>query len=592
MRRPPSAGLALGALALLAAGLSVSGRTHGAQAAAQAVAAQASGAQADTAQADAKQAGAAQANAPAPAAQGARPAAKPKLLLFVSVDQMRADYLTRFAGLFSGGLRRLLERGAVFPNAYYRHAHNETGPGHAVLLSGRDPRSSGIVGNDWYDSTLRRMINVVEDPVQQTLGGEGRAASPANFVGFTLGDFLKAAAPETRVVGVALKDRAAILMTGRRADGAYWFENAQGRFITSTFYAREAPSWLTSWNQRRVPDSYAGKAWTRLLPDKSTYERLAGPDSVAGERDGTAGVFPHAARFSPPNPLFYEELRRRPWGDEIVLDAALHAMEAHRLGRGPATDVLAVGFSATDSIGHSYGPDSQEIMDQVLRLDATLGKLFDAIDARVGRDAWLFGLSADHGAMPLPERLRQQGKQARRATPRELADAVGSSLAAHFPEATDLIASIDGPHFYIDLRALERRGLRRSAVEAAIAEGMLKTGFVEQVYTHSQLTGDSAADDPAFELHQRAFFAPRSPHVIARLKPYVYFSSNTTGTGHGTHHEYDRHVPLAFMGPGVAPGRYPAECGPEDIAPTLGALLGFEYPLQDAKRVLTEMFAK
>src|SRR5580765_6139823 len=182
---------------------------------------------------------------------GEPPIAKPKLVLVISVDQMRFDYLTRFGPLFKGGFRRLLDQGAVFSEAKYRHANTETGPGHAVILSGRHASHSGIVANTWYDPLLKKSINVVDDPVQQPVGGQGRGASPTNFIGFTVGDLLKRDSPQSKVVGVSMKDRSAILMAGRRGDAAYWFENEGGNFITSTYYMTTAPEWLKQWNARK-----------------------------------------------------------------------------------------------------------------------------------------------------------------------------------------------------------------------------------------------------------------------------------------------------------------------------------------------------
>src|SRR5262245_16158985 len=192
---------------------------------------------------------------------------QPRLVLVFSIDQMRFDYLTRFASLYEGGLKTLLDRAAVFTDAKYRHSATETGPGHSVILTGRHPSHSGIVANEWYDAYLRKIVNVVDDSVQSPVGGRGRSASPANALSFTVGDVLKAKVPQARVVGVSLKDRSAILMAGRRADAAYWYETTGGSFITSTYYMREAPAWLLQWNSRNVADEYAGKTWTRLLTD-------------------------------------------------------------------------------------------------------------------------------------------------------------------------------------------------------------------------------------------------------------------------------------------------------------------------------------
>src|SRR5712671_5661225 len=211
---------------------------------------------------------------------GQTPAGRPRLVLVLSIDQMRFDYLTRFERLYTGGLRRLLDRGAIFTNARYRHAATETGPGHSVILSGRHPSHSGVVANSWYDPYLHAAVNVVDDPVQKPLGGPGRSASPANALSFTIGDVLKTKSPDSKVVAVALKDRSAILMAGRRGDGAYWYEADGGNFITSTYYMPAAPPWLVTWNTRHLANQYAGKLWTRLRSDAALYEEYAGKDAV------------------------------------------------------------------------------------------------------------------------------------------------------------------------------------------------------------------------------------------------------------------------------------------------------------------------
>ncbi len=522
-----------------------------------------------------------------PATAGPGGAARPRLVLFIAVDQMHYEYLTRFASLYEGAFKRINERGAVFSNAYYRHANSETGPGHSVLLSGRHARDTGIVANEWYDR-LRGEVNVVDDPASRPLPGPGRGASPAHFIGPTLGDLLKKASPASRVVGVAMKDRSAILMTGPRADAAYWYEQEAGSFGSSTYYMRELPPWLADWNARRPIDALFGRTWTRFLPDEVPYLRLAGPDDVRGEWDDVDTVFPHKIRGAAGSKEFYDEVRRAPFIDELTLEVALRAMKAHDLGRDEATDILAVGFSATDVIGHTYGPDSQEIMDQMLRLDRTVGRLLDAAEARAGRGRVLAGLSADHGSMPLVELLQARGVEARRVKPAEILDPVRQALSARFPGAGELIRMIEVPHFYLDLDAIHRQGLKRSDVEGVVKEALLATGFVRRVYTSADLLGDPPADDPDFVLVRNSYFEPRSPQVTASLKPYVYVSSRVGGTGHGSLNDYDRHVPVAFLGPGIRAGRYEAACGPHDIAPTLAALLGVEYQLDAGQRVLSE----
>lgn len=521
----------------------------------------------------------------------APPATRPRLVVVVSIDQMRYDYLERFRPLFSGGLKALIDGGAVFSNARYRHANCETGPGHSVILSGRNAWQSGIVANSWFDPELGRTVNVVDDPTVRPLGGEGRGASPANFVGFTLGDVLKKASPGAKVVGVSLKDRSAILMAGPRGDAAYWYEQAVGRFITSTYYMKTAPPWLDAINNRRVPDSYAGREWTRLLADEGLYRKYAGEDNVPTEADTKDTTFPHVLSAAPGTPAFYDSFRRTPFADELTLEVALGALNAHGLGEDDTPDVLAVGFSANDVIGHAFGPDSQEIMDQLLRLDRTLKRLFEAAEAKAGAGRVLVILTADHSVMPLVESLQKQGLQARRVSPAALQAAGMKALEKRFPGAKDLVAAYLAPDFYLNLDSIARQGLLRRDVEQTIGDALLATGDVAKIYTASSFAGEipQAFDDPYYDAVRRSYFAPRSPHVIARLKEYMYLTSYPGGTGHGTSYEYDRHVPLVFMGPMIKAGTYEGDTGPEDIAPTLGLILGVDYPLQDARRRLTEM---
>jgi hypothetical protein len=394
-----------------------------------------------------------------------------------------------------------------------------------------------------------------------------------------------------RVVGVSQKDRSAILMAGPRADAAYWLDNVGGNFVTSSYYIKAAPAWLVAWNDKRVVDGFVGKSWTRLLSD-DVYKKYAGEDRMPGEYEGKDVVFPHVIPGKPPERAFYEGFRRSPMSDEITLDVALLALDAHGVGTDDVTDLFAIGFSATDVIGHAFGPDSHEAMDQLLRLDRTLGRLFAAIDAKVELSRTLIVLSADHGSMPLVERLQERGLPAQRATNDAFRSAVTGALERSFPGKTGLVALQSGNDVWLDLDAIARQGLRRAEVEAAVASGFLDTGLVLRCYTHAQLQGEPPNDDPMFAAMRRSFFAPRSPHVTGLLKPYTYVGNYAGGTGHSGAYEEDAHVPIVFVGAAIARGVYEKPSAPEDIAPTLGALLGIDYPLQDGSRRLEEMFAK
>jgi hypothetical protein len=378
-------------------------------------------------------------------------------------------------------------------------------------------------------------------------------------------------------------------MGGRRADAAYWYENDGGHFITSSYYMKGTPEWLQRWNERNYVDQFSGKKWERLFPDAKLYEKYAGKDAVDGEWDRKDILFPHTIRYAPPDTKFYDDFRRTPFADEMTLLVALEVMKAHALGEDAVTDIFAVSFSATDVIGHTYGADSQEVMDQLLRLDSILQKLFDEIDRCVGLvNTWVV-LTADHGSMPLVELLTEKGLDAKRVGASELEALVVRTLESKF-KVQGLIANFDAPHFYLDEGLMAKSGLKRPAVEEVIVKTLMTTGYFESVYTHTQILNPEFNGDPHLPLIRNSFFQPRSPHIVATPKPYVYISDNIGGTGHGTPHDYDRQVPIIFMGPPIKPGRYGEACGPEDIAPTLVELLGLKgFKKEEDARVLREM---
>lgn len=516
-------------------------------------------------------------------------AAPPRLILVVSIDQMRADYLTRFAPLFQGGFKTLLDQGALFTNAHYRHANTETAPGHSVILSGRHPSSTGIVANLWWDPRLRKAVNAVDDPASEPVGGAGRRASPANFIGFMLGDKIRERWPESRVVGVAIKDRSAILTTGRRATAAYWFETGSGVFITSSYYTPKPPSWLVEFNRRRPADAYFASPWTRLLADAGVYQKYSSADDFPGEWDLKDTTFPHPHRGRPPEAAYYENLKRTPFCDDLVLQAALGALQAHDLGADAIPDLLTVSFSSGDTIGHTYGPFSQEAMDAYLRLDQTLAKLLRAVEARAGAGRVLVVLTSDHGVLPLPEWLQRQGVKTKRLPTSVLTQAVSAALRSRFPKAPNLVAFFDVPYFTFDLEAIQKHGLKRAEVEQVAARALLGTGAVAAVYTHADMEAPPRSSDPWIGFFRNSFFAARSPHLMVLQKENYYIDDYPGGTGHGTPYEYDRHVPIIWMESGVRPGRHAAAAGPEDIAPTLARRLGIDYPLEPDSRLLKEV---
>ena len=509
------------------------------------------------------------------------PAGAPRLILLVVIDQLRYDYLTRFEDLYTGGFRTLLERGALFTEARYRHGVNVTAAGHATIVTGRHPSHHGIVGNRWYDQVLGRDVGAVEDSAYEPVAGPGVMASPRNLLVPTLGDRLKQSDRRSKTVGIGTKDRVAVLLAGTAGDAAYWFSEDCGCFITSNYFASVPPAWLTEFRRQHSADTYLDTPWTRLVDAPQLYRERSREDAFKAESDGSNIVFPHVPRT-------YEDLKKTHNYDEFVLDAVAEAMEFHEIGRDDVTDLLAVGFAATDHIGHSFGPFSQEAMDQHLRLDLLLGRLWDEIDERVGLVNTVVVLTADHGGAPLVAQADREGHDARTIGANLLKETVNRAVAKRF--ALDkVVAYVDTSHLTLNLKTIEGRGLQRAEVERVAKQALLKLDFVVAVYTHADLRTQTGDDDPYVELYRNSLYEKRSPHLLVRLKPFHYPKESQGPTGHISAHDYDRHVPIFVMGKDIAAGRYDDPAGPEDIAPTLAALLGLDIEPEPDARVLDEL---
>lgn len=492
----------------------------------------------------------------------------PRLVLLLVVDQMRTDFLTRFEDLYEGGFRTLLDRGAFYTEAAYRHGVTVTGAGHATVATGLHPSSHGVVGNTWWDYAAGEDHNCVADSDYRVVGeGASRAASPLALEAETLGDRLAAAYPGSKTIGISRKDRSAILMAGRAADGAYWVSNECGCFVTSSYFEPDLPEWMQEFNAGRPSDRFAGQTWTRLIDDPTLYEARARPDAFATEGDGVATEFPYEVPAAPGAEL-YALLDSLPYSDELVADAAIAALDGEQLGRDGSPDVLAVSFSAADAVGHDFGPFSQEAMDTNLRLDRTLGRLLEAVDERVGLENVLIALTADHGAVPLVEFLDDPA--AKRLASRDIAAYVNEALGKQ------AVVSVNAGNLYLDLD--------QTTVEA-VATAVRKHPDAAEVFTAADLEGEPPADPTYWRLYRNSYYAPRSPQVFVRWKPNVYVGG-PFGTGHGSPYEHDRRVPVLLAGPDIPAGRHASEAGPEDIAPTLGRRLGVEVPTEPDTRVL------
>ncbi|MEK7668578.1 MAG: alkaline phosphatase family protein, partial [Gemmatimonadota bacterium] len=495
----------------------------------------------------------AQARPAAPAAQARPrplPSTAPRLIVVITVDQMRADYLERWRPQLTGGLARLLRTGAWFTEAYQDHAMTETAPGHATILAGRNPASHGIIRN----------AEGANDPGSPLVGARGPGASPLRFRGTTLIDWLLARSPQSRVLSVSRKDRGAILPIGRARQMVYWY--AGGQFTTSDYYADSLPAWLLAFNARRVPARAAGLAWEPLLP----ADRYPEPDSAPWENGGVDLTFPHRMPVDTAGAV--RAFGSMPWMDQLTLDLALEGVQATRLGRGPAPDVLGIGLSATDAIGHKWGPYSREVHDQMLRLDRSLGAFLDSLAKLRDPRRTVVVLTGDHGITPFTGWSRRNGFP--------LADVVSvtSLIQATYNELFRLV----GPgqwirYFDMGLLTMDRTGLAARGVNVDSVVGALATAIravhgVLRVDTPRSLAAVDTAQDAIGRRWLNTVPDNVGAELMVTLEPKFVFGSATSAE-HGQPSDDDTHVALLFWGAGIRAGTHTNRVSVVDIAPTL-----------------------
>jgi predicted AlkP superfamily pyrophosphatase or phosphodiesterase len=487
---------------------------------------------------------------PSPAAAATRPS----LIVLIVIDQFRADYLERFGPQMNGGLSRLMRGGAWFTDAHQDHAITETAPGHASLLSGRFPRSTGIMMNS---------IGVEDATMPLIADGYGAGASPRRFQGTTLADWMRSADKQTRTLSVSMKDRAAILPNGRATSDVYWY-SPNGLFVTSSFYRKVLPAWVKAYNERHIPASYAGKHWTLLLPESEYPE----PDSVPIEGNGRQFMFPH---LMPDDPFDAVNLiRASPFMDDVVADFALAGVRGMQLGATPRTDLLTISLSTTDLTGHRYGPDSREMHDQVLRVDRVIGRFLDSLYAVRDSSTVTVILTSDHGVGRIPEL----------AAPTMKPMPIRVSLEAVLPPVRAKLraAGIDTNAFImdqnivqLDRNAFRNKSLNPDSLLAFFASMTRKEFGVARVDRFRDLLADSAKD-PIARRWAHQFPANVNVEMLITLTPMSTWGGNVAS--HGSPYDYDSHVPLIFSGFGVKAGKYSEFVRTVDIAPTLATLAG------------------
>ncbi len=481
---------------------------------------------------------------------------KPTLVVFITIDQFRADYLTRFGAQLTGGLKRLTEGGAWYQNAVHDHAITETAPGHASTMSGRFPVHTGIVMN-------AEGVNTPDAPL---IDAPGPGASPFRFRGTTLTDWLTSADKRTRVLSVSRKDRGAILPIGTSKAPVFWF--AGGKFTTSRYYADELPTWVRQFNARHLPQKNAGTEWDLLLPASQYPE----PDSVPRESNGQDFTFPHYAPDDSSEAAV--TLAGFPAMDDVTLQFALQGLQVLQLGTGPQTDVLNISLSTLDAEGHRFGPDSREVHDMLLRVDRMLGKFLDSLYTLRDSTRIVVALTGDHGVAPLIG--------VKSADPNGAATFVSLRAPLQHFKATLGAAQLDSSALYFDDGVLVLDPRLRQGAAAKVTDRALETFLAEARAVPGLQRADRLADlvakDTVTDYVARRWlhmFDPARSNVVAvfTLAPYCYWAGVTIAT-HGTPHDYDARVPVIFYGAGVSAGKRTEPARVVDMAPTLAALVG------------------
>jgi arylsulfatase A-like enzyme len=498
--------------------------------------------------------------------------AHPKLIVVIVIDQLRGDYLERYRDQFGeGGFRLLLDHGAYFTDCSFDYANTRTAPGHATLLTGAYSNGHGIMANEWWDPEKKRMITSVEDDGTKLVGaaGKGHGASPHNLLADTLGDELKLATQgKARVFGIALKDRAAILPAGFAGDGAYWIDHKTGTWITSTYYRSELPKWAQDFNDSKRTEKYLNKEWKDANGNtlRTTASRAAKDGSPAG---------------------FYEVAGSTPFANEYEFEFARELVTYERLGNGPATDLLVVGLSANDIIGHEAGPDSPEVQAMTLATDRQLADFFNFLGHQVGLANLWIALSADHGVASVPAVAAKLHIPAANLSPEKMRAQLNSALSAKLSpgHSAEYVKTFDYPLAWLGQDAFAAIKMKEAEAERAVGEALKQAGL-RGYYTRFDLAEGEVPNTEEGRKYEHSYSPLGGWYVMGVPAPFTV--GVASGTDHASPYTYDTHVPLAFYGLAFQPGTYRTHAEPVDLAVTLASLLGINAPTHAIGRVLTE----
>ncbi len=507
-------------------------------------------------------------------------AENPKLVVGIVVDQMRYDYLTRFYNKFGeGGFKRLINYGFNCKNTHYNYIPTFTGPGHASIYTGTTPKYHGIIANNWYDKVIKDQVYCVNDNNYDPVGTEDKYSqvSPGRMYVTTVSDELRLHTQKKgKVIGIALKDRGAVLPAGHAANGAYWFQGKdEGNWVTSTFYTNRLPNWVEKFNNSDIAESYF-KIWNTFY-DISTYTE-SGPDLnnfEGGFKGKETATFPYNLEILKNTNKGYDILKATPFGNSLTTDFALAALDGENLGQDDITDMLAVSYSSTDYVGHNFGVNSKEIEDTYIRLDKDLERFFNALDVKVGKGNYTVFLTADHAAVEVPSYLQSQKIPAGYYDLNDFKTKLNEFLTKTYG-ASDLLENASNFQVFLNRDKLSLLGLDLQLVQQAVVNEIISYNNIDKAYTATSMSNTSFNQGVELLL-QNGYNQKRSGDVLAVLDP-AYISYSITGSTHGSGQSYDTHVPLLFYGQGIKKGSTLKHVNITDIAPTISALLGVSYP--------------
>lgn len=503
----------------------------------------------------------------------------PKLVVGIVVDQMRWDYLYRYQNRYkeNGGFKRLLTQGFSCENTLIPYAPTVTACGHSCIYTGAVPAVNGITGNDWWDYSQNKFVYCTEDDSVKTVGSITIAGqmSPKNLLVTTIGDELHLATNfRSKVMGIAIKDRGAILPAGHSANAAYWYDNKTGNWITSSYYANELPVWVKELNEKKLVDKYYAQDWNTLYPLQTYTQSTA-----------DAGRFPHSLKqYSAKN---YMVISATPYGNNFTFDMAEAAITSEQLGIDSITDLLTVSLSSPDYIGHTYGPNSVEAEDGFLRLDAALGNFLDLLDQKIGKGQYLVFLTADHGVAHEPAFLNKHKIPAGNFDNEKAADTLNTYLNETFA-ANNLIIGIINYQVYIDHNAMTAKKLNRDSVYNRIIDFLEKDKAVDRAFALKDIN-KTTLNSTIKESITNGYYPSRSGDIQIILHPQWIDGFLKGGSTHGVWNPYDAHIPLLWYGWNIQPGKMHREVYMTDIAPTIAAMLKIQMPSGCTGHVIEEV---